>query len=238
MIEGVRYVFGQRSMASLMVLMIFAGLFATPPVAFMIPAIVRDQLDAGAETLGLMMSAIGLGSVLGSVALLRLSRRPNKGEPSLASYFLTALAIAGVGVSQWVPLSLLLAVVGGFFGVIFIGLSTVVVQAMASDAMRARAMAVWAVGSPRGSAPAARCSWTGSRRSSAAPSSSPCDRRSLGSAAPCCPSRAWPRPTRCRSTRRSRRSPREGLRRSARRLEDEGRFRAELPRIRNAVVGR
>ena len=37
------------------------------------------------------------------------------------------------------------AVVGGFFGVVFIGLSTVAVQSMASDQMRARAMAVWAV---------------------------------------------------------------------------------------------
>ena len=92
-----------------------------------------------------MMSAIGLGSVLGSVALLRLSRRPNKGEPALAGYVFGAIAIAGVGLSQWVPLSLALGVVGGFFGVVFIGLSTVAVQAMASDEMRARAMAVWAV---------------------------------------------------------------------------------------------
>ena len=145
MIDGVRYVFSQRSMASLIVMMVFAGLFATPPVAFMIPAIVRDQLHAGAGTLGLMMSAIGLGSVLGSLALLRLSSRPNKGEPALAGFFLTAVAIAGVGVSHWVPLSLVLAVVGGFFGVMFIGLSTVAVQSMASDEMRARAMAVWAL---------------------------------------------------------------------------------------------
>lgn len=145
MIDGVRYVLSQRSIASLIVMMVFAGLFATPPVAFMIPAIVRDQLHAGAGTLGLMLSAIGLGSVFGSLALLRLSTRPNKGEPALAGYFLTALAIAGVGVSHWVPLSLVLAVIGGFFGVVFIGLSTVAVQAMASDDMRARAMAVWAV---------------------------------------------------------------------------------------------
>jgi MFS family permease len=143
-VDGVRYVFGQRSLATLIVLMILAGLFATPPVAFMIPAIVRDQLDAGAATLGLMMSAIGLGSVFGSLALLHLARRPNKGEPALTGYFATALAIAGVGVSPWVPLSLVLAVVGGFFGVIFIGLSTVVVQTMSSDELRARAMAVWA----------------------------------------------------------------------------------------------
>jgi MFS family permease len=145
MMEGVRYVFGQRSMASLIVLLSFAGLFATPPVAFMIPAIVRYQLHAGATTLGLMMSFIGLGSVLGSLALLWLSRLPNKGEPALVGYFLGALAIAGVGASSWIPLSLVLAVVGGFFGVTFIGLSTVVVQAMASNEMRARAMAVWAV---------------------------------------------------------------------------------------------
>jgi hypothetical protein len=143
--EGVRYVFSQRSIAALMVMMIFAGLFATPPVAFMIPAIVRDVLDAGATTLGLMFSAIGLGSLLGSLALLGLSRRPNKGGPMLRGYFITALAIAGVGVVPWVSLSLFLAVVGGFFGVIFIGLSTVVVQAMSSDEMRARAMAIWAV---------------------------------------------------------------------------------------------
>ncbi len=37
MADGIRYVFGQRSLASLMVLMVFAGMFATPPVAFMIP---------------------------------------------------------------------------------------------------------------------------------------------------------------------------------------------------------
>ena len=62
----------------------------------------------------------------------------------LAGYFLSAFAIAGVGVSSSIPLSLALAVVGGFCGVVFVGLSTVVVQAMASDEMRARAMAIWA----------------------------------------------------------------------------------------------
>jgi MFS family permease len=143
--EGVRYVFGQRSMASLIMLMALAGLFATPPVAFMIPAIVRFQLDAGATTLGLLTAFIGLGSVAGSLALLRLSHRANKGEPALAGYFVTAAALAGVGLSSWVPLSFALGFVGGLCGVLFIGLSTVVVQAMSSDEMRARAMAIWAV---------------------------------------------------------------------------------------------
>jgi MFS family permease len=142
--DGLRYVFGQRSIASLMGLMIVAGVFATPPVAYMLPAIVRFQLHGGPGTLGLLFSLMGLGSVVGSLVLLALSRRPNKGEPALAGFFLTAIAIAAIGVSHSIGLSFLLAFVGGLSGVVFIGLSTVVVQSMSSDEMRARAMAIWA----------------------------------------------------------------------------------------------
>jgi MFS family permease len=142
--EALRYVQAQRSLASMMVLMGIAGLFGTPPVAFMIPAIVRDNLDAGAGTLGAVMAAIGLGSLLGSIALLRLSSRPNKGEPLLAGFFLTGIAIAAIGASTSTWLSLGLALVGGLSGVLFVGLSTVVVQAMSTDEIRARTLAIWA----------------------------------------------------------------------------------------------
>jgi MFS family permease len=142
--EALRFVFGGRSLAGLMALMLFAGLFGTPPVAFMIPALVRDQLDGGAGTLGSVSAAVGLGSLLGAAALIVLSRRVNKGQPLVAGYLVTALAIAGIGVSASVALSLVLALVGGFTGVVFVGLSTVVVQSMAPSALRARAMAVWA----------------------------------------------------------------------------------------------
>jgi MFS family permease/rhodanese-related sulfurtransferase len=144
MSEGLHYVLAQRSVASLLGLTLLAGVFGTPPVAFMLPGIVRYELHAGPGTLGALTAAIGLGSLLGSVALLRLARRPNKGEPVLVGFFLTALAVAGVGISGSIPLSLGLAVIGGFFGVVFVGLSTVVVQTSVPDEYRARAMAVWA----------------------------------------------------------------------------------------------
>src|SRR4051812_28948639 len=142
--DGLRYVFGQRSLASLMVLTLFAGLFGTPPVAFMLPGIARFPLPGGAGPPGAPPAAIGLGSLLGSAALLRLSRRPNKGEPITLAFLVTAAAVAGVGASSLLGLTLVLAVIGGLSGVLFVGLSTVVVQASASDAMRARAMAIWA----------------------------------------------------------------------------------------------
>jgi MFS family permease/rhodanese-related sulfurtransferase len=142
--EGFAYVFGQRSIAALMGLTFFAGFFGTPPVAFMLPAIARDVLDGGPGTLGALTAAIGLGSLAGSLVMLWLAKRPNKGEPAVAGFFITALVVAGVGASSSVPLSIVLALFGGFSGVLFVGLSTVVVQSTASDDMRARAMAIWA----------------------------------------------------------------------------------------------
>jgi len=142
--EAFRYVFGQRSLAAMMLLMLVAGLFGTPPVAFMIPALVRYNLHAGAGTLGAIMAAIGLGSLLGSIMMLRLSSRPNKGEPLLVGFVVTGAALAGIGASTNAWLSLALAFVGGFAGVLFVGLSTVVVQAMSTDELRARTLAIWA----------------------------------------------------------------------------------------------
>jgi MFS family permease/rhodanese-related sulfurtransferase len=142
--EGIVFMFGQRSIAALLGLTFFAGLFGTPPVAFMLPAIARDVLHGGPGTLGALSAAMGLGSLAGSLVLLWLAKRPNKGEPAIAGFFLTAIVVAGVGASGSVPLSIALALVGGFTGVLFVGLSTVVVQSAASDELRARAMAIWA----------------------------------------------------------------------------------------------
>jgi hypothetical protein len=62
----------------------------------------------------------------------------------VAGFFLTAVAVGAVGLTGAVPVAIALAVVGGFSGVLFVGLSTVVVQSASSDEMRARAMAIWA----------------------------------------------------------------------------------------------
>jgi hypothetical protein len=55
----------------------------------------------------------------------------------------TALAVAAVGLTGSAALWLALAAIG-LARTVLAGLSTVVVQAMSSDEMRARAMAIWA----------------------------------------------------------------------------------------------
>ena len=51
MSEAFRFMFGQRSLAGLMAFLVLAGLFGIPPVQFMVPALVRDNLHGGPGTL-------------------------------------------------------------------------------------------------------------------------------------------------------------------------------------------
>jgi MFS family permease len=143
---GLQYVLASRSISSLLALTMLTGLFAAPPLMFMLPALVRFRLHAGPGTLGTLTSVIGLGSLLGAAWLLGLSRRPNKGEPIVLTYLVTAIALVVVGVSKSGALWVALAATG-VARTMLSGLSTVTVAAASSDAMRARALAIWAVAS-------------------------------------------------------------------------------------------
>jgi hypothetical protein len=127
-------------------LSVLTGLFAAPPVMFMLPAIVRDELHAGAHTLGTLTAVGGLGSLLGAVGLLALSARANKGEPVVLAYAATAIAVVVMGLGSPAGLWLALATIG-LARTLLTGLSTVVVQAFSSEAMRARVLSVWVLAS-------------------------------------------------------------------------------------------
>jgi MFS family permease len=162
---GLRYVAGSRSISSLLALTVLTGLFAVPPIQFMLPALVRFTLHAGPGTLGALTSVIGFGSLLGAALLLGFSARPNKGEPILYSFLLSALALIVVGVSTSGALWVALAVTG-LTRTVLSGLSTVTLVAASSDEMRARALAIWAVASAGvvplgGLLTAALASWLG-----------------------------------------------------------------------------
>lgn len=62
-----------------------------------------------------------------------------RNEPLLAGFLVTGLALAGIGASTSTSLSLALALVGSLAGVLFVGLSTLVLHAMSTDEIRGRA---------------------------------------------------------------------------------------------------
>jgi MFS family permease len=75
-LEGLRYLRQQRTILVLLSLSAIASYFALPYVTLM-PAFARDVLGVGAEGLGFLMTAVGVGAVAGAlgVASLRVGDR-------------------------------------------------------------------------------------------------------------------------------------------------------------------
>ncbi len=102
----------------------------------MIPALVRYQLDAGAGTLGLSWRPSGSARCSGRPPCSPLSPA-EQGRARAVGFFVCGAAIARHRGLDEGALSLVLAFVGGLPGVVFMGLSTVVVQSMAPNELRA-----------------------------------------------------------------------------------------------------
>lgn len=138
--EGFRYVSRfAPARTALLLLALVSGM--SMPYTVLMPIIATNVLHGGPHTLGFLMTASGLGAVVG--ALYLASRRSVVG---LGRVMATATATFGVGLiafgfarSLWVAL-LILPVVGGGF-MIEMAATNTILQTITEDHMRGRVMA-------------------------------------------------------------------------------------------------
>ena len=76
--DGLRYVAGNRTVMFLLLLALSSTLFAMP-FRNLLPAFVEESFGRGAASVGLLMSMIGLGSLVGSLFIAGLRRGSRKG---------------------------------------------------------------------------------------------------------------------------------------------------------------
>ena len=110
--EGFSYMRRERVILGLLVMGILPMMFGFAP-SFLAPAFNKEVLDGGPETLGYLITAMGVGSLLGALALARLGDIGGKGRVLFAATYIWAIALAGFAVS---PTLLLAAVFGVFMG--------------------------------------------------------------------------------------------------------------------------
>ena len=130
-----------RSIVRLIAIVSFAGM----PYTVLMPIFADRILHGGAQGLGVLMGATGVGALGG--ALLLASRTELKGFmawiPSAAAVFSVSLAGFAVSSSMW--LSCVLLLIAGFAVMIQVGVSNTLIQSMVSDHMRGRAMSVYSM---------------------------------------------------------------------------------------------
>lgn len=138
--EGLRYVRTESVIGTLILVEVFISIFSgfTP----MMVVFTREIYDTGVEGLGFLQSAVGLGSVAGSIALASMGDIRHKGRLLLITGFLYCGALAAFALSPWFLLALpLLAVVGGM-DIVFGAVRQTMIQLLTRDEMLGRVMSL------------------------------------------------------------------------------------------------
>ncbi len=152
--EALRYV---RNTPPLPLLMLMATVFSLlgVPVLTLLPVIARNGLGMGADGYGVLMACIGLGAVLGALAIAATGGGPRPGHTlRIASVVYPTLLVTVSLMRQ--PVFVGLALVGvGTAMIVNNALVNALLQEIAPDAMRGRVMSLYVMlyigASPAGS---------------------------------------------------------------------------------------
>jgi len=141
---GFAYVLSHGPIRSLMVLTLAPALFSYP-LTMLLPAFVKQDLQAGVQDLGLVTSALGAGAVLGALALVAAPEVRRPGRLAIAAIVINGALYVVLSITRSLPfVALVLACVGMFQG-IHMAQSQTIVQLLVPAHMRGRVMAVWMI---------------------------------------------------------------------------------------------
>jgi MFS family permease len=141
-LQGFRFIWSQGAMVGVIVLA-FTMTFLSMPTRTYIPVFVQDIFHRGAETYGNMLSLMGIGSIVGSLAMAGAGNISKKGRFALMMLMCLGAGISIFSLSKLLPLSYgVLVLVGASMMAVF---ATVIslVQLIVTNEMRGRVMSVY-----------------------------------------------------------------------------------------------
>ncbi len=140
--EGIKFVRKQASMEALIVLAFCMTALAMPMRTY-IPVFVKDIFHHGPETYGNLLSAMGIGSICGSLMVAGLGNIRHKGRFAVTGLVVLGAAIAGFSLSKTLPLSYAMLVLVGASMMSVFAMVTSLVQLITTNEMRGRVMSVY-----------------------------------------------------------------------------------------------
>ncbi|MEJ2130895.1 MAG: MFS transporter [Gammaproteobacteria bacterium] len=140
--DGFSYMWGDKIVFGLMMMSFVPMLFGMP-LQFLMPAFNQDILGGGADDLGLLMGAMGIGALAGSLGLARFSDAASNGRVMIGCAFVWAIFMGMFSFSQTLYWALPLAVITGGFSSTFMSLNMSMVQLALKPEMRGRVMSIF-----------------------------------------------------------------------------------------------
>lgn len=150
MIDGLRYVRGEVIIGTLLVMESIISIFGAYSQMMVIFA--KDIFLMGPEGLGILQSAVGAGSLVGSLALAAIGDIRHKGRLLVASGLVHAASIALFSFCPVFLLALPILFATGASDILFGATRTTIIQMRVREDMRGRVMALSSI-SMRGVGP-------------------------------------------------------------------------------------
>jgi MFS family permease len=141
---GVRYVAGQRVLAALVLLPAVPALLVLNYLTFM-PVYARDILGIGPAGLGLLNGSVGVGALVGALALATLRPSGGSGRLMLAGLGVISAMLVTFATSRWLPLSMASLAVLGTFQVMFYSTTNTLIQVLSPARLRGRILSLYAL---------------------------------------------------------------------------------------------
>jgi predicted MFS family arabinose efflux permease len=141
LLEGLHFVWNDSTVLTLIALQAIPA-FLLMPYSQLLPIFARDILHAGPEALGTLMTAMGVGSVLGSVGIVLLSAR-RQGMTLFLSLCAFALLLVVFAMSTSLALSVLLMGLLGVAQAVYLATNNTLIQLATPDALQGRVMSVY-----------------------------------------------------------------------------------------------
>ena len=139
-LEGLRFVRGNRVLQGGFVIDINAMVFGLPRALF--PALGTGLYGGGASTVGLLYAAPGAGALVGAVTTGWVSHVRRQGLAVIVAVAVWGGAMTGFGLTRWLPLGLALLALAGAADVISAVFRNTILQLSVPDSLRGRLSAL------------------------------------------------------------------------------------------------
>ncbi len=142
LLDGVRYVRAERTIAILVLLAAVPALFILNYLVLM-PVFARDILQIGAPGLGLLNASLGVGALSGALIVAILRPSGGSGRLMMVGLACASVGLIVFGLSTWLPLSCVaLAALGGS-QVAYYATTNTLIQVLVSPRLRGRVLSLY-----------------------------------------------------------------------------------------------
>lgn len=142
--EGFLYVWHHRRLRTILLLFAVVGIFGWS-YSVLMPAFAQDVLQVKQAQYGMLLSANGIGALLGALTVASVGNRVNRRRLVLGGLWLFSAMLLVLALVQNYYVALVCLAIGGWGMLLFFATINTLLQTTASDEMRGRVMGIWAL---------------------------------------------------------------------------------------------